>query len=67
MFFFSFCGMVIKLSFVLIYRIEFIGPLEIQGKFGSLQRKQITVVDEDGVKLNFVLWGEQVLVSNLFR
>lgn len=48
-------------------RIECIGPLEIHGKFGSLQRKQITLVDEDGVKLKFLLWGEQVLLANLFR
>ena len=45
-------------------RIEAIGSLEIQGNF---QRKQITLVDNDGVKSTFLLWGEQVLLSNLFR
>lgn len=48
-------------------RIEHIGPLEVQGKYGSLRRKQITLVDNDGVRLKFLLWGEQVLVANLFR
>ncbi|KAK9287661.1 hypothetical protein L1049_016098 [Liquidambar formosana] len=53
-------------SYSLYSRIESIGPLEIQGKFGSLQRKQITLVDNDGVKLKFLLWGEQVVLANLF-
>ncbi|KAF5465102.1 hypothetical protein F2P56_015134 [Juglans regia] len=53
-------------SFSLLARIESIGSLEFQGRFGSLQRKQITLVDNDGVKLKFVLWGEQVLLANLF-
>lgn len=48
-------------------RIESIGSLETQGKFGSIQRKQITLVDNDGVKLKFLLWGEQVLLANLLR
>ncbi|KAG6431372.1 hypothetical protein SASPL_109451 [Salvia splendens] len=47
-------------------RIEYIGPVEVQGKHGKLQRKQITLVDNDGVRLNFSLWGEQVLIANLF-
>ncbi|KAI9194060.1 hypothetical protein LWI28_002799 [Acer negundo] len=45
--------------------IESIALLEIQGTYGSLQGKQITLVDTDGVKLTFLLWGEQVLLSNL--
>ncbi|THG18194.1 hypothetical protein TEA_017138 [Camellia sinensis var. sinensis] len=53
-------------SYSLYARIECIGSLEIQGKYGSLQRKQITLVDNDGVRLRFLLWGEQVLVANLF-
>ncbi|KAJ4969407.1 hypothetical protein NE237_016108 [Protea cynaroides] len=53
-------------SYSFYARIESIGSLELQGKFGSLQRKQITLVDNDGVKINFVLWGEQVLLANLF-
>lgn len=48
-------------------RIESIGPLEVQGKNGSLQRKQITLVDNDGMRLKFFLWGEQALIANLFR
>ncbi|KAJ6848450.1 uncharacterized protein M6B38_274375 [Iris pallida] len=46
-------------------RIESIGPLEAQGSFGCSQRKQITLVDNDGGKLKFNLWGEQVLLANL--
>ncbi|KAK1293140.1 hypothetical protein QJS10_CPB17g01057 [Acorus calamus] len=46
--------------------IESIGPLEVQEKFGSLQRKQITLIDNDGFKLKFLLWGEQVLLANFF-
>lgn len=48
-------------------RIESIGPLEIQGSYGTLQRKQITLVDNDGFKLTFLLWGEQVLLANVLR
>ncbi|KAL5700863.1 hypothetical protein ACHQM5_026265 [Ranunculus cassubicifolius] len=47
-------------------RIESIGLVEILGRYGTLQRKQITLVDSEGVKLNFLLWGEQVLLANLF-
>lgn len=50
-----------------ICRIELIGPLEVQGKFGTLQRKQITLVDDDGAKLQFLLWGDQVVLANLLR
>lgn len=60
----------IRNAYLLLFfvcRIESIGPLEIQGTFGRLQMKQITLVDNDGVKLNFLLWGEQVLLANLFR
>ncbi|KAH6831854.1 Nucleic acid-binding proteins superfamily [Perilla frutescens var. hirtella] len=53
-------------SYSLYARIEHIGPLEIQGKYGSLRRRQITLVDNDGVRLEFLLWGEQVLIANLF-
>ena len=58
-----------EFSFLLLImnRIESIGSLEFYGKSGSLQRKQITLVDDDGVKLKFLLWGEQVLLANLFR
>ncbi|OMO58459.1 Nucleic acid-binding protein [Corchorus olitorius] len=30
------------------------------------ERKQITLVDNDGVKLKFLLWSEQVILANLF-
>ncbi|KAL6292985.1 hypothetical protein ACE6H2_001127 [Prunus campanulata] len=43
-------------------RIEIIGPLEVHG---TLQSKQITLVDNDGVKLQFLLWGDQVVLANL--
>ncbi|KAJ4951927.1 hypothetical protein NE237_028759 [Protea cynaroides] len=45
-------------------RIDSIRSLQLQGS--SLQRKQITLVDNDGVKINFVLWGKLVLLANLF-
>ncbi|EOY06712.1 Nucleic acid-binding proteins superfamily isoform 1 [Theobroma cacao] len=53
-------------SYSLYARIESIRSLEILGKCGSLQRKQITLVDNDGVKLKFLLWNEQVILANLF-
>ncbi|KAK1435878.1 hypothetical protein QVD17_01650 [Tagetes erecta] len=53
-------------SYSLYARIESIGSLEIQGQFGSLQRKQITLVDNDNVRVNFFLWGDQVLLANCF-
>lgn len=56
-----------SLPSILFCRIESIGLLEIHGKFGCLQRKQIILVDNDGVKIKFILWGEQVLLANLFR
>ncbi|RWR94299.1 Nucleic acid-binding proteins superfamily isoform 1 [Cinnamomum micranthum f. kanehirae] len=46
--------------------IETIGSLEIHGKFCCSQRKEIILVDNDGVKIKFILWGEQVLLANLF-
>ncbi|KAA8527373.1 hypothetical protein F0562_034912 [Nyssa sinensis] len=53
-------------SYSLYARIESIGPLEIQGKNSSLQRKQVNLVDNDGIRLKFPLWGEQVILANLF-
>ncbi|KAI3730112.1 hypothetical protein L6452_18788 [Arctium lappa] len=53
-------------SYSLYARIESIGSLEIQGKFDSLQRKQITLVDNDGFRIKFLLWGDQVVLTNLF-
>ncbi|PPS16781.1 hypothetical protein GOBAR_AA03786 [Gossypium barbadense] len=46
--------------------IESITSLEILEQCGGLQRKQITLVDNDGVKLRFLLWNEQVILANLF-
>ncbi|CAL5198981.1 unnamed protein product [Lathyrus oleraceus] len=54
-------------SYSLYARIENIESAEIRGRFGTSQRKQITLVDGDGVALNFFLWSEQVLLANLFR
>ncbi|XP_039127141.1 uncharacterized protein LOC120263351 [Dioscorea cayenensis subsp. rotundata] len=53
-------------SYSFYARIESIGPLEAQGSFGGVQGQEIALVDNDGFKLNFLLWGEQVLLSNLF-
>ncbi|XP_028751755.1 uncharacterized protein LOC114711507 [Neltuma alba] len=54
-------------SYSLYARIESIGSVETQGKFGNVQKKQITLVDCNDVKLQFLLWGEQTVLSNLFR
>ncbi|KAF3433419.1 hypothetical protein FNV43_RR24521 [Rhamnella rubrinervis] len=54
-------------SYSLYARIESIGSLEVHGKFDTLQRKQITLVDNEGIKMKFLLWGEQVLLANLFN
>ncbi|GAB2265739.1 hypothetical protein Dimus_000776 [Dionaea muscipula] len=53
-------------SYSLYARIDCIGPLETLKEFGGLQRKQITLTDSDGMELKFLLWGEQVLLANLF-
>ncbi|XP_009786209.1 uncharacterized protein [Nicotiana sylvestris] len=53
-------------SYSLRARIESITSPEVQGKYGSLQRKQINLVDFDGVTSKFLLWGEQVLLANVF-
>ncbi|KAD5507830.1 hypothetical protein E3N88_15533 [Mikania micrantha] len=53
-------------SYSLYARIESIGSLEIQGKFGSLQRKQITLVDNDNFRVKLLLWGDQVALANCF-
>ncbi|KAK3008175.1 hypothetical protein RJ639_013987 [Escallonia herrerae] len=53
-------------SYALFARIESIGSLEVQGKHDTLQRKQVTLIDNDGVRLKFLLWGDQVVLANLF-
>lgn len=55
-----------EVSYSLYARIESIGSLEIQGKFGSLQKKQITLVDNDNFRVKFILWGDQIVLANLF-
>ncbi|VVA97937.1 unnamed protein product [Arabis nemorensis] len=52
-------------SYSLYARIESIGPLESELKFSTAHRRQIALVDGDGVSLKFILWGEQVIVANL--
>ncbi|XP_058212651.1 uncharacterized protein LOC131324629 [Rhododendron vialii] len=54
------------ISYSLYARIASIGSLEIQGKYGGVQRKEIILVDNDGFRVKFLLWGEQVLLANLF-
>ncbi|XP_078148697.1 nucleic acid-binding proteins superfamily [Carex rostrata] len=44
-------------------RIESIESLE---NLGNIQRKEITLIDNEGWKMKFLLWGEQVLLANLF-
>ncbi|CAN1806529.1 hypothetical protein LINPERHAP1_LOCUS24701 [Linum perenne] len=52
-------------AYSLYARIESIGPLEAKGSAGNVQRRQVTLIDDDGVKLEFLLWGEQVVLANL--
>uniref|UniRef100_A0A1J3JTQ1 Nucleic acid-binding proteins superfamily n=1 Tax=Noccaea caerulescens TaxID=107243 RepID=A0A1J3JTQ1_NOCCA len=52
-------------SYSLYARIESIGPLESELKFSTAHRRQIALVDCDGVRLKFILWGEQVILANL--
>lgn len=61
------CSAIIFISHVCFHRIEYIGPLEVHATSGSIQTKKITLIDGDGVKINFLLWGEQVLLANLLR
>ncbi|XP_077240770.1 nucleic acid-binding proteins superfamily isoform X2 [Tasmannia lanceolata] len=53
-------------SYSFYARIESIGLLEIHGKFGCLQRKQIILIDNDGVKLKFLLWGSMLALDRPF-
>ncbi|KAK7291714.1 hypothetical protein RIF29_07082 [Crotalaria pallida] len=57
-------------SYSLYARIESIESVEIQKKFKRnemLQGKRITLVDDDRVTFKFFLWGEQIILANLFR
>ncbi|GAB2245552.1 hypothetical protein Droror1_Dr00001045 [Drosera rotundifolia] len=53
-------------SYSLYARIASIGPLETLKQLGGIQRKQISLIDGDGMELKFLLWGEQVVLANLF-
>ncbi|KAK6930277.1 Cell division control protein 24, OB domain 2 [Dillenia turbinata] len=53
-------------SYSLYARIESMGSPETQAISGCVQKKQIILVDNDGVKMKFLLWGEQLLLANLF-
>ncbi|XP_015937060.1 uncharacterized protein LOC107462897 [Arachis duranensis] len=53
-------------SYSFYARIEGIESMEIQGSYGSLQGKRITLVDGDDVRFKFFLWGEQIVLANLF-
>uniref|UniRef100_A0A0D9W110 protein-serine/threonine phosphatase n=1 Tax=Leersia perrieri TaxID=77586 RepID=A0A0D9W110_9ORYZ len=52
-----------NISYSFFARIEKIESLE---PFGSTERKQIVLVDNDDATIKFVLWGEQVFLANLF-
>ncbi|TVU44279.1 hypothetical protein EJB05_03715, partial [Eragrostis curvula] len=65
---YSFSSMVLEESrndvpYSFYARIEKIESLE---PFRCTERKQIILVDDDDAKMKFVLWGEQVLLANLF-
>ncbi|KAJ8445698.1 hypothetical protein Cgig2_026025 [Carnegiea gigantea] len=55
-----------EVIYSLYARIKSIGPLEILDDRGGVQRKQIRLVDNDGTEMYFLLWGEQVVLANLF-
>ncbi|CAH8391241.1 unnamed protein product [Eruca vesicaria subsp. sativa] len=46
-------------SYSLYARIESIGPLESELKFSTAHRRQIALVDGDGVRLKFILWVDR--------
>ncbi|CAL4928213.1 unnamed protein product [Urochloa decumbens] len=52
-----------SVSYSFYARIENIESLE---PFRCTERKQIVLVDNDDAKMKFILWGEQVLLANLF-
>ncbi|KAJ4839551.1 hypothetical protein Tsubulata_042787 [Turnera subulata] len=52
-------------SYSLYAKVESIKSMDFEAISGTVQRKQITLVD-NGTKLEFLLWGEQVLLANLF-
>ncbi|XP_057856074.2 uncharacterized protein LOC131065551 isoform X2 [Cryptomeria japonica] len=46
--------------------VEKIGAIEVQGQSGRLKRRQIFITDNCGSSLEFIVWDEQILLSNLF-
>ncbi|KAL5209440.1 hypothetical protein ABZP36_005063 [Zizania latifolia] len=65
---YSFSSMMLEenrnnISYSFYARIEKIESLE---PFQCTERKQIVLVDNDDARIKFVLWGEQVLLANLF-
>ncbi|CAN6302913.1 unnamed protein product [Urochloa humidicola] len=65
---YSFSSMILEesrnnVSYSFYARIEKIESLE---PFRCTERKQIVLVDNDDAKMKFILWGEQVLLANLF-
>ncbi|KZV43379.1 hypothetical protein F511_21971 [Dorcoceras hygrometricum] len=52
-------------NYSLYARIEHIGSLETQGTSVIVQKKQITLVDNDDMRLTFILWGEQTAIAHL--
>ncbi|XP_074585617.1 uncharacterized protein LOC141841356 isoform X2 [Curcuma longa] len=50
------------ISYSFYARIDSIGSLE---SFRGVERKGVTLVDNEGVKIKFVLWGDQVLLANV--
>ncbi|KAH9319006.1 hypothetical protein KI387_020775, partial [Taxus chinensis] len=47
-------------------RVEKIGGIEVQGQSGHLKRRQILIADNCGSSFEFIIWDEQILLSNLF-
>ncbi|XP_068659198.1 uncharacterized protein [Aristolochia californica] len=53
-------------SYSFYARIESVGSVENHGKSSPVKRKEITLVDNDGIKKKFFLWGDQVVLANVF-
>ncbi|KAG9457855.1 hypothetical protein H6P81_002363 [Aristolochia fimbriata] len=53
-------------SYSFYARIESVGSPEDHGQCHSVKRREVTLVDNDGVKIKFFLWGDQVILANVF-
>ncbi|KAL8153669.1 hypothetical protein V2J09_011429 [Rumex salicifolius] len=53
------------MSYLLYARIDSIGLVEYVGEFGGTKRLQVNLLDNDGMPLKFVLWGEQTILASL--